>query len=125
MLAMAALKATLSALESEDAYAASRRIFDQISTGLSDEPVVVRGAGCLIGLSFETPVSSLCQALRERNILVGTSADPNVMRLMPPVVATSEDVDNFLTELRHAQQDGSIAEVYSVPEIPFSNEAGL
>lgn len=99
MLAMAAMNATLTALVSGGGLSRAGRIFEMIQDGLAGEEIEVCGAGCLIGLRFDRPVASLCDALRIRNVLVGGSADPNVMRLMPPVTAADDDVEKFLAEL--------------------------
>jgi len=54
-------------------------------------PVVsIRGAGFLLGLVCDRPAAEVRDALLHRDILVGTSADPNVVRLMPPLTLNEE-----------------------------------
>ncbi|HAY35702.1 MAG TPA: aspartate aminotransferase family protein, partial [Bacteroidetes bacterium] len=58
-----------------------------------------QGAGCLIGIHFGQPVAPIVVGLRKRGILVGGSADPQIMRLMPPAVVSAEEIDLFFTHL--------------------------
>ena len=99
MLASAALLATLEVVESEGLMERAVGIFDRIRSASQHLPVTVTGAGCLIGLRFQQPVSGLVAAMRERGVLVGGSAHPNVMRVMPPATATRADVDLFAETL--------------------------
>ncbi len=59
----------------------------------------VSGMGLLIGLHVEGKASDLRDALLERDILTGTSADPAVLRLLPPLTLGAEHIDQLATEL--------------------------
>ncbi len=74
-------------------------IFDRISSGL-DGLAEVRGAGCLIGVQTPRPAKELQSALLERGMMVGTSAEPNTLRLLPPYVLKDEQIDRFLEAFR-------------------------
>ena len=52
----------------------------------------VSGAGLLLGLRVPRRASALKQHLEQRGILVGSSADPEVLRLMPPLNLTDEAI---------------------------------
>jgi acetylornithine/N-succinyldiaminopimelate aminotransferase len=69
---------------------------------LSEVPAVVevRGRGFLLGLEFSDKVAPIHQALLERKIITGTSSDPNVLRLLPPLCLRREEVDLFVDALR-------------------------
>ncbi len=57
-------------------------------------PVVsVEGAGLLVALRTRTPASQVVAGLRTKGILAGTSADPHVVRLMPPLTLQPEHID--------------------------------
>ena len=46
----------------------------------------VQGMGLLLGLVCDRPAQEVHAALLDHDILTGTSADPNVLRLLPPLV---------------------------------------
>jgi acetylornithine aminotransferase/acetylornithine/N-succinyldiaminopimelate aminotransferase len=75
-------------------------------------PVVeeVRGRGCLMGLKLDQPVGPVKEALRDNGVLVGGSSDPHVMRLMPPLVVTDDDIRVFADTL-HTALDATAAEM--------------
>ncbi len=52
----------------------------------------VQGKGFLLGLRCRRPAQEMLQELLERGILVGTSADPQVMRLLPPLILERDHV---------------------------------
>lgn len=104
MLAMSAVKATLETLLAKALMPRATEIFEQIRVGIADLPFHLRGRGCLMGIESEEAVAPLVSALREQGVLVGGSANAKVMRLMPPLTATNDDVDFFLQALHHVVQ---------------------
>jgi acetylornithine/succinyldiaminopimelate/putrescine aminotransferase len=65
----------------------------------------IRGAGLLLGLKTRVKATTVRDALLARDILVGTSADPHVLRLLPPLVLEATHVQQFaqaLEELNNA-----------------------
>ena len=106
-LAAAAGLAVLETLESErlvpHAAAMERVARDRLVVG----PVrAVRGRGLLLGLEVVTSAGKLSRRLFERGILVGTSSDPNVLRLMPPLVATESELDRLAAALAELPPGG-------------------
>jgi acetylornithine/succinyldiaminopimelate/putrescine aminotransferase len=61
----------------------------------------VRGAGLLLGLVLEPGPSAAAvrDALLERGVLVGTSNDPRVLRLSPPLTFVPEDAERLALAL--------------------------
>jgi acetylornithine/succinyldiaminopimelate/putrescine aminotransferase len=51
-----------------------------------------QGAGFLLGLKTNRPARDVQRELLERDILTGTSADPNVLRLLPPFILDEPQV---------------------------------
>ena len=109
MLAMAAVKATLETLVEENLMDRAVEIHEQIRTQVGPVVEAVRGRGCLLGLKLDRPVGPVKDALRDRGILVGGSSDPHVMRLMPPLVVSDDEVRRFADALRAALQDTTAA----------------
>jgi acetylornithine/succinyldiaminopimelate/putrescine aminotransferase len=62
----------------------------------------IRGAGLLLGLVLEPGLSaaSARDALLERGVLVGTSNDPRVLRLSPPLTLQPEQAGASRSPLR-------------------------
>ena len=59
----------------------------------------VQGRGLLIGLRLGRPAAQVQQALFAHRIITGTSADPEVLRLMPPLSFSRAEADLLLTAL--------------------------
>ncbi|MDQ2920997.1 MAG: aspartate aminotransferase family protein [Acidobacteriota bacterium] len=102
MIAMAAVNATLEAIENDG-------MIENVKTGeaylrerLSELPAVVavRGRGFLLGLEFSEKATAIHKALLERKIITGTSSDPNVLRLLPPLCLKREEIDLFVEALK-------------------------
>ena len=53
------------------------------------------GKGCLLGLELTMPAKDLQKALLEHRIITGTSNDPAVLRLMPPLTVKESAVDDL------------------------------
>ena len=99
MLAMAAVAACLDTLVEENLMARATAIHQQIEAQVGPHVESVRGKGCLLGLELDRPVKPVLNALRNRGVLAGSSADPHVMRLMPPLTSTDDDVALFADAL--------------------------
>ena len=101
-LACAAAEATVRVIEEENllsrVQAGSQRLLDGLR---SFSPVrEVRGEGYLLGIVLDRPARPVREALLARGVLVGGSDDPNVLRLLPPLVLWREEIDRFLEILR-------------------------
>lgn len=59
----------------------------------------IQGMGLLLGLVCDRPASEIHAHLLDHDILAGTSADPNVIRLLPPLVLQSEHVQRLASTL--------------------------
>jgi acetylornithine/succinyldiaminopimelate/putrescine aminotransferase len=62
----------------------------------------VQGRGLLLGLRLGRPAAPVQQALFGRRILTGTSSDPEVLRLLPPLSFSAAEADLLLDGLREA-----------------------
>jgi acetylornithine aminotransferase/acetylornithine/N-succinyldiaminopimelate aminotransferase len=107
---MAAVRATLETLVEENLMARAVEIHEQIREQVGPVVEEVRGRGCLLGLRLDRPVGPVKDALRDRGVLVGGSSDPHVMRLMPPLVVSDDEVSRFADAFRAALQDTPAAE---------------
>ena len=99
MLAMAAVKATLETMRDENLMARATAIHAQVADALDGVVQEVRGRGCLMGLVLDQPVAPVIKQLREHGVLVGGSADPHVIRCMPPINTPDAAVQQFTETL--------------------------
>src|SRR5438093_5610608 len=104
MVAMAAVTATLEAIENDCMLENVREVESYLRERLREiEQVVnVRGRGFLLGLEFADKAKPIHEGLLERKIITGTSSDPSVLRLLPPLCLKESDVDVFVEALTQA-----------------------
>ncbi len=95
MIAMAAVLATLEAIELDGMIANAGAVEARLRTSLSDTLGVlrVRGKGCLLGIEFDGPCKQVHESLLANRIITGTSSDPHVLRILAPLVTTQEEID--------------------------------
>lgn len=107
MIAMAAVLATLEAIEQDEMLANVRHGEDYLRQRLAEIPGVtaVHGLGFLLGLELVPKAATVHQALLERRIITGTSSNPNVLRLLPPLCLATAEIDLFVSELREVLAD--------------------
>ncbi|MEZ4412971.1 MAG: aminotransferase class III-fold pyridoxal phosphate-dependent enzyme [Gemmatimonadales bacterium] len=100
-LACAAGLATLAVITDEDLAGNAARVGAHIEAGARALGAQkVWGRGLLRGLDFGRPARELQQALFARRILTGTSSDPRILRIMPPLTLTVQEADVLLAGLR-------------------------
>jgi acetylornithine/N-succinyldiaminopimelate aminotransferase len=102
MMAMAAVSATLEAIENDGMLANVKAVEAHLRRSLVSIPGVIEvaGKGFLLGLRFTENAGEIHSALLDRRIITGTSSDPNVLRLLPPLCLQKSDIDLFVKELR-------------------------
>lgn len=64
----------------------------------------VSGRGLLLGLHLDKPASDVQRALFTHRILTGTSSDPAVLRLLPPLSFSRREAEILLTGLKDVLQ---------------------
>ncbi|MDP5170429.1 MAG: aminotransferase class III-fold pyridoxal phosphate-dependent enzyme [Bacteroidia bacterium] len=97
-LACAAGIAVLDVLKSEDLIAHADRIGKAWIPLLESLPGVkeVRGRGLMLGVELDRPAGPVRkQLLDQHRIFTGSSSQPNVIRLLPPLTLTMEQVMQF------------------------------
>jgi len=91
----AAAKATLDVITQEKDQADEK--FQQISKNLLALPQVkkVKGKGMLIGIEIGIEANLVVDKCRELGLIIGTSAQKNTVRLMPPITISKEEITEF------------------------------
>src|SRR5689334_404337 len=98
MLAMAAVTATLEAIENDRMLENVGRVEAYLRSRLREvkQVVAVHGRGFLLGIEFEDNAAAVHKRLLERKIITGTSSNPKVLRLLPPLCLTEKHIDAFV-----------------------------
>ncbi len=105
-LACAMLNAVIEVIEKEDLMHNVRARHAQLADACPVGPVErMQGLGFLIGLRCRRPATQVRNALLDRNILVGTSADPQVIRLLPPLVLDGAQMTTLIESLAQLPED--------------------
>ncbi len=100
-LAAALVEATLRTLDEEELLPRVRRLSERLVHESRVGPVQeVQGMGFLLGLRTAPPAKEVLAALRRRRILAGGSADPHVVRLLPPLILEDHHVDELVAALK-------------------------
>jgi acetylornithine/succinyldiaminopimelate/putrescine aminotransferase len=101
-LACAAIKTVIEVINRDDLCANVRTVSAAIRAQCATGPVEsIQGRGFLLGLKTRPKAAAVRDALLERDILVGTSADPHMLRLLPPLILSQDHVQR----LAHALED--------------------
>lgn len=101
MLAMAAVTSTIEAIQNDEMLANVKTVEAHLRERLREieQIVAVRGLGFLLGIEFVDKAAPIHKALLERKIITGTSSDARVLRLLPPLCLSMDEVDVFVTQL--------------------------
>ena len=104
-LACAACLAVLDIMEAEDLIAHAAEAGAALMPRLASLSGVraVRGQGLMIGLEFDFPVAELRKRLLfEQRVFVGSSSDPKVLRLLPPLNIRPDQLNQLVSALHAA-----------------------
>jgi acetylornithine/succinyldiaminopimelate/putrescine aminotransferase len=93
-MACAMVEVVLDIIEDENLLRNVRERSAEIRQKCIVGPVTaIQGAGFLLGLRTTRPAKEIHAELLKRNILTGTSGDPNVVRILAPYVLESQHVE--------------------------------
>jgi len=99
-VACAAIKTVIDVIGRDNLLANVREVSAAIKATCRVGPVEnIQGRGFLLGLKTKPKASAVRDALLARDILVGTSADPHMLRLLPPLILSLENVQRLAKAL--------------------------
>lgn len=106
-MAMAAMLATLEVIEREGLLANVSTLADRLVTELLKLPGVeaIDGLGFLIGIRTKAKAADIQKRLLDAGVIVGTSDDPFVVRLLPPLVLSADEAAHFLSVFARILED--------------------
>jgi len=67
----------------------------QLSVKFPDKIKEVRGLGFMIGIELNFPCNKIVDEFRQNGILINCTSE-NVLRILPPLISTKENIDQFL-----------------------------
>lgn len=103
-LACAAAIAVLEIFEQENLVENARKVGEYLKAELQKIPQIkeVRGEGLMIGMEFDYPVKELrTRLIKEEKVFTGATGT-HVIRLLPPLVLTMEQAEDFITRFKRA-----------------------
>ncbi|HEY8520386.1 MAG TPA: aminotransferase class III-fold pyridoxal phosphate-dependent enzyme [Gammaproteobacteria bacterium] len=105
-LACAAIKAVIEVMSEPDFLPRVREVSARIRETCVVGPVKgIQGQGLLLGLRTGPRAAAVRDALLERDILAGTSADPHVLRLLPPLILEPQHVARLAEALGEIEDE--------------------
>lgn len=103
-LACAAAIAVLDIFEQENLVENARKVGEYLMEELKQIPGIkeVRGRGLMIGMEFDYPVKELrTRLIKEEKVFTGATGT-HMIRLLPPLVLTMEQAQDFIGRLKNA-----------------------
>ena len=99
-VACAAIKTVIDVIGRDNLVANVRDVSATIKATCCVGPVEsIQGRGFLLGLKTRPKAAAVRDALLARDILVGTSADPHMLRLLPPLILSNDHVQRLAKAL--------------------------
>ncbi|UOQ80392.1 aspartate aminotransferase family protein [Hymenobacter sp. 5414T-23] len=101
-LACAAALAVLEVIEQEDLLNHATELGHYLRSELEANAGAeeIRGRGLMVGIKYDFPIKDVRdKLLSDFHIFVGNASDPGVLRLLPPLNITKDEVDRFLQAL--------------------------
>jgi acetylornithine/succinyldiaminopimelate/putrescine aminotransferase len=99
-VACAAIKTVIDVIARDNLLANVRDVSAAIHATCIAGPVEsIQGRGFLLGLRTRPRATAVRDALLARDILTGTSADPHVLRLLPPLILSTDHVQRLAAAL--------------------------
>jgi acetylornithine aminotransferase len=103
-LACSAALAVLETMASDDLVARAASAGERLRAGLANAlgglncVVEIRGLGLMVGIELDRACAELASSACERGLLINVTAQ-NVVRLLPPLVISDEEVDELVMRL--------------------------
>lgn len=99
-LACRAALAVIDIIENENLIAHAKRLEQVFRQAVSEAslPATIKGAGLMIGLDFKAPTAELRKKLLfEDHLFVGSSSNPNVVRILPALTIDEEAIIHLVS----------------------------
>ena len=104
-LACAAGIAVLEIIKDEDLVSNAKEMGDILHNELKNLPYVmnIKGTGLMLGAEFEFEVKEFRKKLvYDHQLFTGSSSNPNLLRILPPLNISKKEIDIFLSKINSA-----------------------
>ena len=111
-LACAAGLAVLQVMKQEKLMENVQEVYAWLMNALKEVPAVrnIKGKGLMLGVEFDFPVQALRkELLYQHRIFTGASANPNLLRILPPLNIRLEQIRIFPSALKKAVETLSLS----------------
>lgn len=102
-LACAASLSVIKILKKQDLLKNAKEISNYFIKSAKSLPKVraIKGRGLMLGLEFDFPIAEIRKELIfKHQIFTGSSKNPNVLRILPPLTIQKEHIDQFMEALK-------------------------
>ena len=102
-LACAAALSVLEVIQNDNLLENVNAVSSYFKNKVSEIPEIkkVKGRGLMLGLEFDFPIADLRKSLiRNHHIFTGSSKNPNLLRILPPLTITEQHIDQFINALK-------------------------
>ncbi len=102
-LACAASITVLDVLKKEDLMQHAKEVSNYFIEKANGLPKLkrIKGRGLMLGLEFDFPIAELRKALiKKHQIFTGSSKNPHILRILPPLTIQKEHIDEFFEALK-------------------------
>ncbi|WP_291724491.1 aspartate aminotransferase family protein [Bernardetia sp.] len=102
-LASVASLSVLEVLEKDNLMINAKEISDFLREELKSIPAIqkIKGKGLMLGVELEFPIKEIRkQLLEEFHIMTGSSANPNLLRILPPLSINKQEIKPFVEALQ-------------------------
>ena len=101
-LACVAAKAVLDEIEAKELMMNAKKCEEFFRVEMEGvEGVEVKGKGLMLGVKFPVPVAEMrVKLLKENKIITGNSSDPNLLRLLPPLMISEYEVKMVVESIK-------------------------
>lgn len=103
----AAICATVEIIKKEKLVQNAAKLGNYLKLKIKKLPHVlaVLGKGLLLGIKLDISAKEIQKKVLEKGVITGTSDNPNVLRIMPPLTITKKEADLFLGVLSDALKE--------------------
>lgn len=102
-LACSASLAVLKVLEEEKLLDHTKHMSNYFKEKAKEIPQIkkVKGRGLMLGLEFDFPIATLrTQLIHDQKVFTGSSKNPNLLRILPPLTIQQQHMDQFFKALK-------------------------
>lgn len=102
-----AISATLDVIKKDDLIKNADKCGNALKKKILDikHVISVTGRGLLLGIVLDIPALQVQTMLLKKGVITGTSSNSQVLRIMPPLIITSKEINLFIKTLKQVLEE--------------------